>query len=102
MSGCQAAVGPTALSPFTPQILTRAGFHMSDLLMTRNFGETLRVVRTEAGLSRRELTELADVHGSHLAALERGERMPSPETLAKLSGALEMTPAELLARWYDS
>jgi transcriptional regulator with XRE-family HTH domain len=74
---------------------------MSDLTMTRTFGETLRVVRTEAGLSRRELTLRAGVHDSHLAAIERGSRMPSSETLVKLSSALGMTPPQLLARWYE-
>ena len=45
-------------------------------------------LRQEAGLSQRQLARRAQVPQPNIAAYERGRRVPAPETLERLRGAL--------------
>jgi transcriptional regulator with XRE-family HTH domain len=50
------------------------------------------------GMSAAEVADRADVHRSHLNLILSGERMVQLDTLVKLAGALDVSPAELLER----
>lgn len=62
------------------------------------FQEKLKRIRTEKGLSYKELAKLSGVTATEISALELGERNPSPKTIRKLSDALDCDYSEL----YDS
>jgi transcriptional regulator with XRE-family HTH domain len=52
------------------------------------FGRVIRNLREQRGLSQEALSELATLSRSFLGEIERGEAIPSLETLQKLSDAL--------------
>jgi transcriptional regulator with XRE-family HTH domain len=60
------------------------------------FGENLKRSRRRVGLSQEELGERAWLHRTEISYLEHGLRMPRLDTIVKLAGGLEVTPAELL------
>ena len=59
-----------------------------DLTVARQFGMNLAKARIEAGLSQEGLGLCAGLHRTEVGLLERGERTPRIDTLAKLAGAL--------------
>jgi transcriptional regulator with XRE-family HTH domain len=59
-------------------------------------GESLRAHRERADLSQEELGFRASLHRIEISLLERGTRLPRIDTLMKLAGGLEASPAELL------
>jgi len=60
------------------------------------FGENLARCRKRADLSQEELGVLAAMNRTQIGILERGERLPRIDTLARLAGALSVSPNELL------
>jgi transcriptional regulator with XRE-family HTH domain len=60
------------------------------------FGDNLARCRKLADVSQDELSVRASVHRTEISQLERGLRIPRIDTLAKLSGSLEVEPSELL------
>ncbi len=60
-------------------------------------GSELRQARKRKALSQRDLSKISGVAQATIAQLERGERKARPTTLRKLSRALEVEPAVLLA-----
>ena len=60
------------------------------------FGEVLKELRKEAGISQEDLANECELDRSFISMLERGLRMPTIETLFKLSAPLEKTPAEII------
>ncbi len=66
------------------------------------FAELLRQLRARAGMTQEALAEQAGVSPATIAALEQGlRRRPYPHTIAQISNALALTPADratLLAR----
>jgi transcriptional regulator with XRE-family HTH domain len=56
------------------------------------FGEKLRALRDHRNLSQDALADLANVHRTHLSALELGLRDPHLSMLAILADALEVPP----------
>lgn len=61
-------------------------------------GETLRAVRTERGLTLRQVAEDAHVSISYLAEIERGEKDPSSRVLESVAGGLNVEVVDLLLR----
>jgi transcriptional regulator with XRE-family HTH domain len=61
------------------------------------FGDNLVRCRKLADISQDELSVMASVHRTEISQLERGLRVARIDTLAKLSGSLEIDPAELMA-----
>ena len=60
------------------------------------FGKHVRELRKERGLSQVELAAKVGIDRSYMGFLERGERNPSLEVIAKIAEALSVTPDELL------
>src|SRR5438270_847734 len=58
----------------------------TDLLSA--IGETLRAIRTESGLTLRQVAEGAHVSISYLAEIERGEKDPSSRVLESVAEGL--------------
>lgn len=63
-------------------------------------GEALREARTAQGVTQRDLALRAGTSPAHVCGIERGNRTPSPDLLARLHGAL--TPTEALRDALDS
>ena len=61
-------------------------------------GETLRAIRTESGLTLRQVAEGAHVSVSYLAEIERGEKDPSSRVLESVAGGLGIEVRVLLLR----
>ena len=61
-----------------------------------NFGQVLRHVRTERGISQEALALECELDRTYISLLERGLRQPTLTTLVALSIALEVDAAELV------
>ena len=60
------------------------------------FGERLRAVRQQRGISQEKLAELAGLHRTYVSSIERGERNVSLVNIERLAAALGVTMAELM------
>jgi transcriptional regulator with XRE-family HTH domain len=60
------------------------------------FGDNLYRARKRTGLSQEELGFRSGLHRTEIGLLERGSRIPRIDTLVKLSGALSVSPLELI------
>jgi transcriptional regulator with XRE-family HTH domain len=66
--------------------------------LPKRFGKAVREARTEAKLTQMVLAEKADLTLNYVGEVERGEKLASIETAARLASALGMTAAELMER----
>ena len=62
----------------------------------RLFGERLRELRTERGLTQEQLAELAGVDRNYIGQIERGERNVALVNIVRIAQALKVQPADLL------
>ena len=62
------------------------------------FGDVLRAVRRDRGLSQEELAHACDRHRTYISKLERGKSSPTLGTIVQMADALEVRPSELLRR----
>ena len=69
---------------------------MREVDIAARFGRNLARCRRRADLSQEELGVLSSLHRTEIGMLERGIRLARIDTLVKLAGALEISPAELL------
>ena len=60
------------------------------------FGDRVREIRTQKGLSQEQLASLADVHRTYIGMIERGERNISLTNMAVFAKVFEMSISELL------
>ncbi len=60
------------------------------------FGERVRELREERGLSQEALADLAGLHRTHVSLIERAQRSARLETIEALAKALKVTAAELM------
>ncbi|MCA9093822.1 MAG: helix-turn-helix transcriptional regulator [Planctomycetaceae bacterium] len=67
---------------------------MSDVFV--RFGNKLRKVRQEKGISQEKLADLAGLHRTYVSSVERGERNISLLNIEKLAIALGVTLAKLM------
>ena len=56
-----------------------------------NLGQRIADIRRSKGINQLQLAEMADISKEHLSNLERGNKLPSAKTLAKISNALEVS-----------
>ena len=59
-------------------------------------GINIKRFRVNSGFSMEELAEKAEISVPFLGAIERGEKWPSPATLAGIAQGLEINPYDLL------
>jgi len=57
--------------------------------------KNIRLYRETIGFSQEELAEKAEISPPFLGAIERGEKWPSPETLAGIAIGLKVNPYDL-------
>jgi transcriptional regulator with XRE-family HTH domain len=62
------------------------------------FGQVLRALRTERGLSQEALSLACGRHRTYVSLLERGHNSPTLATVWVLADALDVTPAEMVRR----
>lgn len=63
--------------------------------VNKRFGQNLRRIREDRGLSQEALADVAEIHRTEASLLERGRREPEMGTLLKLAAALEVPVAAL-------
>jgi transcriptional regulator with XRE-family HTH domain len=64
--------------------------------LLKNFGQTVRRIRRNQGLSQEEFAMVAGLDRSYMGAIERGEQNPSLWTIARIADALEVSISELV------
>lgn len=65
------------------------------LAIRRDFGNRVREVRQQAGLSQEDLAHLASLDRSYIGGVERGERNVSLVNIHKIANALNVRPEVL-------
>ena len=68
---------------------------MEDL--RRAFGQQVKALRREQGLSQEQLAERASLHWTYISEVERGLRAPSLDVVGRLAAGLDVTVAQLCA-----
>ena len=63
--------------------------------ITKLVGERIRNYRTKKGLSQAQLAERANCHPSFICNVERGEKVPTIDTIFKICKALDLPMDEL-------
>ena len=66
--------------------------------MAGAFGNVVREVRLKSGLAQEKLALLAGIERSHLGKIERGESLPTLPLIMRLSKALQVNAADLIAQ----
>jgi len=64
----------------------------------KSFGQVLRQLREEHGLSQEELGLESGYHRTYISLLERGQKNPSLQTIFQLAKALNVEPSEIVER----
>jgi transcriptional regulator with XRE-family HTH domain len=59
------------------------------------FGDTVRQIRRQKGLSQEDLAELSGLHRTYVGGIERGERNIGLVNVLRLAAALDALPGEL-------
>lgn len=67
---------------------------------SNKFGAKLKALRLERELSQEELAFQCNMQASHIGQLERGQKNPTLDTMAKIARGLDMSLPELLT--FDS
>jgi len=66
--------------------------------LQKRFGASIRETRIEQALTQEKLAEKASLTLTFVGEVERGEKMPSLDTVVRLASGLGMSGAELLQR----
>jgi transcriptional regulator with XRE-family HTH domain len=65
-------------------------------VLKRLLGQNIKRFRGNSGYSQEELAEKAGISTPFLGAIERGDKWPSPSTLAEIARGLGVYPYDLL------
>ena len=63
--------------------------------ISKKFGERVRKLRREKGLSQEKLAFLSNMHRTYVGGIERGERNPSLKNIEAIAQALDIQLSEL-------
>ncbi|ELA4928382.1 helix-turn-helix transcriptional regulator [Vibrio vulnificus] len=64
--------------------------------LLKNFGERVKNLRVERGMSQERLAESSGLHRTYVGSLERGQRNVSYLNILKIAAALEISTSVLL------
>lgn len=67
-----------------------------DAKLLRAFGARIRVLRQRVSLSQEALADKARLDRTYLGGIERGERNPSFQNIARIARALDISISELM------
>lgn len=62
----------------------------------RQFGQRVRELRTDLGISQESLAYAAELDRSYMGGVERGERNVSLDNIYRIARALDIDPGQLL------
>lgn len=62
----------------------------------QRFGEKIRALRQENGLTQEDLAELSGLHRTYIGGVERGERNITLLSALRIAKALHVPPSQLL------
>jgi transcriptional regulator with XRE-family HTH domain len=62
------------------------------------FGQVIRLVREQQGISQEKLAELAEIDRTYVSMIERGKRHPTLEVADRIANALSMRLSEVIRR----
>jgi transcriptional regulator with XRE-family HTH domain len=65
--------------------------------LVESLGRIIQVLRTDAGVERRDLARRAGISYSYLSAIEAGRKHPSAQVLRRIAASLGLRDHELLA-----
>jgi transcriptional regulator with XRE-family HTH domain len=74
---------------------------MLERFVTFYFGQIVRRLRQDAGLTQEELGEKAGLQRNYISSLELGQKQPSLLTVFKISAALSIRPDDLIKKIVD-
>lgn len=63
------------------------------------FGQRVRLLRRQAGLSQEGLAEAAGLHRTYVSSIERGQRNVGLDNIIRLARALGVEPRSLFEDW---
>lgn len=75
-----------------PPSVERVQRQEPDATQLRAFGATLRLIRTDAGLTQEQLAHAAGVGRTYIGEAENGVRNPTLTTIWQLAAALRVSP----------
>ena len=64
------------------------------------FGKRVAELRKNAGYSQEQFAFMCNVDRTYIGTIERGEKSPTLNTIAKIAKALEISKSELFNYWY--
>lgn len=70
----------------------------SGVTLEQAFGNAVRKLRTDRGLSQEKLAFACGRHPTFISLIERGQRSPTLRTVFLLAGALGVKPSRILAK----
>ena len=66
------------------------------IVMARTYGQTLKMIREDRGLSQEELAYKTDLHRTYISLLERDRKSPSLRTVTAVATAFGLTLLEFV------
>ena len=66
------------------------------IVMARTYGQTLKMIREDWGLSQEELAYKTDLHRTYISLLERDRKSPSLRTVTAVATAFGLTLLEFV------
>ncbi len=67
-----------------------------DNSLAKSFGQAVRQLRIERGMSQEELGFESGYHRTYISLLERGKKSPSLRTIFRLAEALKVEPSQMI------
>lgn len=77
-------------------LIEQSGRYIMPLSIEEAFGQTLKELRKEAGLSQEELAHESGLDRTFISLLERGRRQPSLGTIISIANALSIEANQLV------
>ncbi len=62
----------------------------------KRFGEKLRILRQQQGLTQKQLGDMLDVHQTHVWRLEQSKKTPNAAMILKIAEVFRITPNQLM------